>query len=80
LTQAVLKRVLTTLAFCFYEAENVPVLFFPHTPDSALNIEIEKYYDLWIMDTEFSDHFIQYLPKPFRCRKKGIDLNSSMIK
>jgi hypothetical protein len=50
----------------FYQSEEIPVLLYPTETAEAIKCPVEKYYNLWILNTEFSDHYFRHLKRLLR--------------
>lgn len=48
-----------------YDVRRIPVLLYPHTYSDSLSIPFEKLYDLWILDTQYSDDYFSHLDNLF---------------
>jgi hypothetical protein len=44
-----------------YKVDNVPVLIYPHTYFEDNNVPYEKQYYMWIMDTQYGGHYLEYM-------------------
>jgi hypothetical protein len=44
-----------------YDLNKIPVLLYPHSFTESLSIPYEKLYNLWILDTQFSDDYFRHL-------------------
>ena len=64
--QKVMARILHSLAFCFFKSDTVPVLLFPARLHTLLPFRKEKNYDLWILNLEYSDQYIEYLSRYYK--------------
>jgi hypothetical protein len=48
-----------------YDLNKIPLLIFPHSYSESLSIPYEKLYNLWILDTQFSDDYFKHLDNLF---------------
>ncbi|MGD8367467.1 MAG: hypothetical protein PVG78_07495 [Desulfobacterales bacterium] len=64
-SKEILDRTLHLVAE-FYHMDEIPVLLFPAETAEALTCPIEKYYNLWILNTDFSDHYFRHLNRLLR--------------
>ena len=46
-----------------YTQEEVPVMMYPDRCAEDMAIPVEKLYNLWIMKTEYSDHYFRHLKR-----------------
>lgn len=46
-----------------YQNDEIPVLLYPSEIAEKLSYPIEKYYNLWIMNTGYSDHYFRQLKR-----------------
>jgi hypothetical protein len=44
-----------------YDLKKIPLLLYPHSFAESLSIPYEKLYNLWILDTQFSDDYFRHL-------------------
>ncbi len=51
-----------------YNLDKVPLLIYPHMGAGALGLEHEKLYSLWIMDTRFANHLMEFVQRKFRMK------------
>lgn len=49
-----------------YKMERVPVLFYPLEYVEAKNIPYEKQYQLWILNVQYGNEYMEYMRKKFR--------------
>jgi hypothetical protein len=49
-----------------YRAEEVPVLFFPPDYVEARKIPHEKHYNLWVLNVQSGNEYLEYMQKRFR--------------
>jgi hypothetical protein len=48
-----------------YDLKKIPLLLYPHSFTESLSIPYEKLYNLWILDTQFSDDYFRHLENLF---------------
>jgi hypothetical protein len=48
-----------------YDLKKIPLLLYPHTFADSLSISYEKLYNLWVLDTQFSDDYFKHLENLF---------------
>ncbi len=51
-----------------YSKERVPILFFPFDYVMSQNIPYEKQYQLWILNVQYANDYMEYMYKKFRIR------------
>ncbi|MBN1105313.1 MAG: hypothetical protein JXL84_18010 [Deltaproteobacteria bacterium] len=49
-----------------YKAERIPVLFFPAGYVQKMGIPYEKQYQLWILNVQYGNEYLEYMQKRFR--------------
>ena len=55
-----------------YKVDNVPVLIYPHTYFEDNNVPYEKQYYMWIMDTQYGGHYLEYMKDKTRMKLQYI--------
>ncbi|MCD6487339.1 MAG: PilZ domain-containing protein [Syntrophobacterales bacterium] len=55
-----------------YKVDNIPVLIYPHTYFEDNNVPYDKQYQLWIMDTQYGDHYLEYMRDKTRMKLQYI--------
>ena len=51
-----------------YNVDRVPILFFPFDYVKAQDIPYEKQYQLWILNVQYANEYMEYMHKKFRIR------------
>lgn len=49
-----------------YRADRIPVLFFPSEYVQKMGIPYEKHYQLWILNVQYGNEYLEYMQKRFR--------------
>ncbi|MEW6665579.1 MAG: PilZ domain-containing protein [Thermodesulfobacteriota bacterium] len=49
-----------------YRADRIPILFFPSEYVQKMGIPYEKQYQLWILNVQFGNEYLEYMQKRFR--------------
>jgi hypothetical protein len=52
----------------YYQLDKVPLLIYPSVYVEAKNIPLEKQYQLWILDTNYINEFMQFTQRRFRMK------------
>jgi hypothetical protein len=52
----------------YYQIDKVPLLIYPSVYVEAKNIPLEKQYQLWILDTNYINEFMQFTQRRFRMK------------
>jgi len=66
LTKDILYASLSTLDSNF-EQDQIPLLIYPETYAESHSIKVEKKYNLWVLNTQFTDNYFKFLNKMLRC-------------
>jgi len=66
LTKDILYASLATLDSNF-EQDQIPLLIYPETYAESHSIKVEKKYNLWVLNTQFTDNYFKFLNKMLRC-------------
>jgi len=51
-----------------YNLDKVPLLIYPRSEADRMDIPYEKLYSLWIMDTRFANHLMEFVRRKFRVK------------
>ncbi|MBN2124182.1 MAG: PilZ domain-containing protein [Deltaproteobacteria bacterium] len=49
-----------------YHMERVPVLFYPYTYVETMGVPHEKQYQMWILNVQYGNEYLEYMQKRFR--------------
>ncbi|MGD2126225.1 MAG: hypothetical protein PVG99_09110 [Desulfobacteraceae bacterium] len=53
-----------------YRMQRVPIMFYPFSYVEAKNIPYEKQYQLWILNVQYGNEYLEYMQKKFRISYK----------
>lgn len=59
-----------------YPVDEIPILVYPETYPAEMGIEIEKHYNLWILNCRNLDPYFEFCDNYFRRMKRGEDGSS----
>lgn len=49
--------------FKYYEQDKIPILIYPVSYAESQSIPYTKIYDLWVINTQYGDHYLKYIQK-----------------
>lgn len=58
----VLNSTLSKLS-CYYEEDEIPILLYPVSYAEGQSITYDKIYNLWVISTQYTDHYLKYMEK-----------------
>lgn len=56
----VLNSTLSKLS-CYYEEDEIPILLYPVSYAEGQSIPYDKIYNLWVISTQYTDHYLKYM-------------------
>ena len=52
-----------------HDMNRVPILFYPFEYVKAKDVPYEKQYNLWILDVQYGNEYMEYMQRRFRIRQ-----------